>query len=224
MAKFLTLVCPTCGGKLNISDVTDRFFCVHCGNEHLVTENSEGTFSIEPVKIALDNLSSEMAIARLEKELVALKEQKKQLVHSIFNIKPSTRINALFDQRTQISKPSFSCGTLVLVFFLAALYGAILTPIAVSFGYSADQVNMLMFFPGLVGAYFTFSHFMHQDYKSQVQKIETDIASAEASDREQGIDTESRLENMKRELSSLEEAIAKVEGHVTHHRNRVIIN
>jgi predicted RNA-binding Zn-ribbon protein involved in translation (DUF1610 family) len=34
--SFVTLTCPTCGGKLQIGDGVDRFVCMHCRNEHLV--------------------------------------------------------------------------------------------------------------------------------------------------------------------------------------------
>ena len=36
MNDFITLVCPTCGGKLNISSNTTSLVCQNCGNEHLV--------------------------------------------------------------------------------------------------------------------------------------------------------------------------------------------
>ena len=33
---FITLACPTCGGKLNFSPNTTSLICPNCGNEHLV--------------------------------------------------------------------------------------------------------------------------------------------------------------------------------------------
>lgn len=36
MADFITLSCPSCRAKLQITDDIDRFACLHCDNEHLV--------------------------------------------------------------------------------------------------------------------------------------------------------------------------------------------
>lgn len=37
---FITLACPTCGGKLNFSPNTTSLICQNCGNEHLVRHNA----------------------------------------------------------------------------------------------------------------------------------------------------------------------------------------
>jgi predicted RNA-binding Zn-ribbon protein involved in translation (DUF1610 family) len=37
MSDFVTLTCPNCGGKLQITPDINRFACTHCGNEHIVT-------------------------------------------------------------------------------------------------------------------------------------------------------------------------------------------
>ncbi len=33
MPDFVTLSCPTCGGKLEITDNIERFACGYCGHE-----------------------------------------------------------------------------------------------------------------------------------------------------------------------------------------------
>ena len=48
MSDFITLSCPTCNGKLKITDDIDRFACVHCGNEHVVKRGG-GVVSLKPV-------------------------------------------------------------------------------------------------------------------------------------------------------------------------------
>ena len=37
---FITLACPTCGGKLNFSSNTTSLICPSCGNEHLVRHDA----------------------------------------------------------------------------------------------------------------------------------------------------------------------------------------
>jgi len=81
MAKFVTLSCPTCGGKLEITEDVDRFACGHCGNEHIVKRIS-GIVSIEPVVEELrkigsgtDRTASELAIKRLTDEIKELRSK-----------------------------------------------------------------------------------------------------------------------------------------------------
>lgn len=75
MPAFLTLACPTCGGKLQITSDIERFACAHCGNEHIVRRTG-GTISIAPIVAGLDGIKSgvdrtaaELAIRRLKEEI-----------------------------------------------------------------------------------------------------------------------------------------------------------
>ncbi|MCX6070889.1 MAG: hypothetical protein NTU91_08540 [Chloroflexi bacterium] len=78
MPDFVTLTCPTCGGKLQITPDVERFACAHCGNEHLVRRGA-GIISLAPVVESMDGLrratdrtASELAIRRLKEEIAAL--------------------------------------------------------------------------------------------------------------------------------------------------------
>lgn len=75
MPDFITLTCPTCGGKLQITDDVERFACSHCGNEHVV-RRAGGTVSLAPVmaglkevKASTDRVGAELAIQRLTREM-----------------------------------------------------------------------------------------------------------------------------------------------------------
>lgn len=81
MADYVTLSCPSCGGKLEISAEIDRFACGHCGNEHIVNR-SGGIVSISPIVEGIKKVSSgvdataaELAIIRIEKEISDLKRK-----------------------------------------------------------------------------------------------------------------------------------------------------
>ncbi len=39
MAEFITLACPSCGGKVQVSPGSNRYACEYCGSEHIL-ENS----------------------------------------------------------------------------------------------------------------------------------------------------------------------------------------
>jgi hypothetical protein len=88
MADFVTLSCPNCGGKLEITPDIDRFACAYCGQEQIVNRG-HGVVSLKPV---IDNLEAvqqavnlnahfssraadELALQRLEKEIAAANAQ-----------------------------------------------------------------------------------------------------------------------------------------------------
>ena len=85
MADFVTLSCPTCGGKLEITKEIDKFACGHCGNEHVVNRGG-GIVSINPVdeNIQLiarstEKTASELAIARMKSEVEFMLERSKSI-------------------------------------------------------------------------------------------------------------------------------------------------
>jgi ribosomal protein S27E len=48
MPAFITLSCPSCGNKLQITDDIDRFACAACGNEYVVIRRG-GIIALKPV-------------------------------------------------------------------------------------------------------------------------------------------------------------------------------
>jgi hypothetical protein len=44
MSEFVTLLCPRCGGKLNVAPNTHTLTCEHCGTEHIVRKGPDGIF------------------------------------------------------------------------------------------------------------------------------------------------------------------------------------
>lgn len=75
MAEFLTLTCPSCGGKLSVSNSVNQFVCAHCGNEHIVKREG-GTVWLDPlvkgiedIRIGTNKTASELAIKRLQEEI-----------------------------------------------------------------------------------------------------------------------------------------------------------
>lgn len=75
MNDFITLTCPSCGGKLEITEDVQQFACAHCGIEHQVNR-STSIVSISPivegiksVQIGVDKTASELAIKRLKEEI-----------------------------------------------------------------------------------------------------------------------------------------------------------
>lgn len=78
MTNFVTLTCPSCGGKLEITNDIEQFVCGHCGNEHIVRRGG-GIIAIAPViegikkvQAGTDKTASELAIKRLKEEIKVL--------------------------------------------------------------------------------------------------------------------------------------------------------
>ncbi|MFC1744834.1 hypothetical protein ACFL35_12660 [Candidatus Riflebacteria bacterium] len=92
MPDFITLTCPSCNGKLEITPDMDRFACGYCGNEHIV-KRAGGVVQLEAVtqaihgvkaevkgvKVGVDKTAAELAIVRLRKEIAELQEKKEKL-------------------------------------------------------------------------------------------------------------------------------------------------
>lgn len=82
MSDFVTLTCPTCGAKLQITNDVERFACGHCRNEHII-RRSGGIVSIAKVvdglaqvQVGTDRTAAELAIVRLNKEIQELESRK----------------------------------------------------------------------------------------------------------------------------------------------------
>jgi hypothetical protein len=82
---FVTLSCPSCGGKLQITSDIERFACSYCGIEHIVRRGG-GIITLAPfveglkgVQIGVDKTASELAIQRLTREISELERYYSQL-------------------------------------------------------------------------------------------------------------------------------------------------
>jgi ribosomal protein S27AE len=85
---FVTLSCPSCGGKLELSQEIDRFVCAHCGTEHIV-RRAGGIIALKPVvdeigkvRVGVDKTASELAIIRLKGEIAQLNQALQELQHN----------------------------------------------------------------------------------------------------------------------------------------------
>jgi len=98
MPDLVTLSCPSCGGKLNITNDIERFACGHCGREHVV-KRAGGIVSLSPVvealkkvEVVVDKTASELAINRLQREIDELRSQRTALIAS----SPKPHLNVVF--------------------------------------------------------------------------------------------------------------------------------
>jgi len=78
MTDFVTLSCPSCRGKLKITNDINQFACGYCGNEFMVNRG-ENTISLAPVvesinqvRQGVDRIAIELQIQRLQRERLEL--------------------------------------------------------------------------------------------------------------------------------------------------------
>jgi hypothetical protein len=77
MSNLITLTCPSCGGRLEVTNNTERYVCAHCGNAHIVDPGVRADSLAKEV----DALKNESALRRLESEIEEL-EKRKQALHA----------------------------------------------------------------------------------------------------------------------------------------------
>jgi ribosomal protein S27E len=85
MSEFITLTCPSCGGKLQITYNVERFACANCGNEHLVKRQGGAIFltpvveTLQHIQVGTDKTASELAISRLKSEIDEIEKIKREV-------------------------------------------------------------------------------------------------------------------------------------------------
>ncbi len=78
MADLMTLNCPTCGGRLQITNDVDRFVCAHCGNAHIIDPGVR----VESLAGELDQMRLTMDIRQAEDSLAVLQKRESMLEQS----------------------------------------------------------------------------------------------------------------------------------------------
>ncbi|MFC1744833.1 hypothetical protein ACFL35_12655 [Candidatus Riflebacteria bacterium] len=115
MSDFITLTCPSCNGKLEITPDVERFSCGYCGNEHIVKRGGgivrleavtqaiqEVKTEVKGVKEGMDKAVAELATKRLKEEITELKWE-------IDKLGPRPEL-------TSLGKFIFGCSFLIVVF------------------------------------------------------------------------------------------------------------
>jgi transcription elongation factor Elf1 len=98
MPDLVTLSCPSCSGKLNITNDIERFACGNCGREHVV-KRAGGIVSLslfiealKKVEVGVNKTASELAINRLQREIDEQRSQRAALIAS----SPKPQVNIVF--------------------------------------------------------------------------------------------------------------------------------
>jgi hypothetical protein len=84
MSGFVTLGCPSCGGKLKVGSDVDLFACADCGAEHVV-RRGEGVVALTPpiagiqqARTGAEKTVSELAIRWMNHEIAVRERPEKR--------------------------------------------------------------------------------------------------------------------------------------------------
>ena len=213
MPDFVTLTCPKCGGKLQITPDLDRFACAHCGNEHLV-KRAEGVVALQPLteslgglRRATDRTASEMALRRLADELGDLKESRAQAERRIEECQQALRDR---DRARRLLLKSVV--SLTLAFAISFLWplplqlGGVIGSLAEAQG---DDLVVWLFFPAVI-AVITVATIRHRlsapALRTRREQLEGDLAAA--------------MEH----LRTLDDSVSRVHAEREQHRGLVVLH
>jgi predicted RNA-binding Zn-ribbon protein involved in translation (DUF1610 family) len=75
MSNLITLTCPSCGGRLEVTNNTERYVCAHCGNSHIVDPGVRA----ESLAKEVEQMRLRMDIRQVEEDLTTLRERQATL-------------------------------------------------------------------------------------------------------------------------------------------------
>lgn len=155
-SDFITLSCPNCGGRLQITPDIERFACQYCGYEHIV-RRSGGMVSLEPVMRMMGQINSninmvgsgvyrlsgsaekqasESAIVRLKQEIEELKQKIAQANHDSSTVWTIT-ISMLFGGGFCLFLGYVTAGYVRVIEVVGKVLGWIILPISVFLVFAA---------------------------------------------------------------------------------------
>ncbi len=113
MSDFVSLTCPSCGGKLEITEDIERFACAYCGIDHMVKRGGGIVTllavddNIEQIRIASDRTASELAFQRLSAEVASLENKITECKQSLLSDKDSFRAFSVFREHDKAFRKKY---------------------------------------------------------------------------------------------------------------------
>jgi hypothetical protein len=133
MSNLIALTCPSCGGRLEVTNNTDRYVCAHCGNSHIVDPGVRA----ESLAKEVDELKSVSSILRLKDEIEVLEHKRSE-------------INQQIDKPRKLQEQNDTLvGVLLIVSICVALGSVVSIVIAVISHESIAFGNLFLLFAAL---------------------------------------------------------------------------
>ena len=141
-SDFITLSCPSCGGKLTITSDIERFACQFCGHEHIV-RRSGGLVSLEPVVQVMKSIDSNINLVGVGVNKLGFSSEKQVAEQTIARLKSEmAEINKAIGEFENGNGVVAAIGSIMGIGFFALLVIAIV---------NAWSFWLILLFLGLVG-------------------------------------------------------------------------
>lgn len=114
MSNLITLTCPSCGGRLEVTNEAERYVCAHCGNAHVVNPIKHTV----TLKAQVESLTIEKEIRQLQDEIASLKKQREQLRSELTELQHE---DAQRRERVKLGRLGIVVGSIIVVIGLRIL-------------------------------------------------------------------------------------------------------
>ncbi len=142
-SDFITLSCPSCGGKLTITSDIERFACQFCGHEHIV-RRSGGLVSLEPVVQVMKSIDSNINLVGVGVNKLGFSSEKQVAEQTITRLKGE--IANISNEIGQYDNSS-GCGTVVGTMMGIGFFALLI--LAIAKGWSFWLILLFLVFIGL---------------------------------------------------------------------------
>ncbi len=117
MSNLIALTCPSCGGRLEVTNNTERYVCAHCGNSHIVDPGERA----ESLAKEVDDLKDVSSILRLKDEIEVLEHRRAEIEQQI------GKQRKLQDQNDTLVGLSFMGSIFIAVLFVVNAVGHLIS-------------------------------------------------------------------------------------------------
>ena len=114
LSDFITLSCPNCGGKLQLTADIERFACQFCGHEHIVRRGG-GAVSLEPVVKVMQNIDASINLVGSGVNRLGFSSEKQAAEQTIARLK--TELAAIQKEQSDIDSSAGVVGAVLSILF-----------------------------------------------------------------------------------------------------------
>ncbi len=168
MAEYVTLTCPSCGSRLQVTNDLDRFACGYCGNE-LHVNRGGGVISLKPVMDGLDRVESKLDQNTEEIRRLRIVSEIDELQRSRASMLQTIAMQESTDKLAQVGKRRHPVRGVFLGLIALSLFVSSCSALAAG---GADGL-MTLLFAGLV-AWWSLSSFGVRIFSRRVRGLQSE--------------------------------------------------
>jgi len=178
MSDFVTLNCPSCGGKLNVQKNSPTYVCEYCGTEHKLRKEDIESFGRCPMCHRNDRVEKITAIVNRRDQLAAKFQSPAQLDLEKFVEQPDLAIDQRLNSFT--SSPITESRYIVRSKGFFVVTGMLLLMTFLLIGPGSDNSELRTFFLVSLFGVFVLAYFgIYNFIKAEIEQRELETTSLE---------------------------------------------